>query len=174
MVGNRCRIAMDLAGRSASRRSRHWISSTVRAAGPVGWWLPCWWRWCHHATVSKTPRRWLKARPPSVLPCVPRQPWPGLVCALLSRRLHEPITLASLGGRQALVRSTFLARVRLGELDGACRAANEAGGLLRQRDSQHLWTRLGEFRKSVQPYAATAQVKDFDATFGDLIRTASP
>jgi hypothetical protein len=45
----------------------------------------------------KTPRRWLKARPPSVLPCVPRQPWPGLVCALLSRRLHEPITLASSG-----------------------------------------------------------------------------
>lgn len=44
----------------------------------------------------KMPRRWLKARPPSVLPCVPRQPWPGLVCALLSRRLHEPITLASL------------------------------------------------------------------------------
>jgi tetratricopeptide (TPR) repeat protein len=66
-----------------------------------------------------------------------------------------------------------LARVRLGELDGACRAANEAGGLLRQLDSQHLWTRLGEFRKAVQPYSATAQVKDFDAKFGDLVRSAS-
>jgi hypothetical protein len=33
----------------------------------------------------KTPRRWLQARPPSALPCIPRQPWPGLVCALLSR-----------------------------------------------------------------------------------------
>lgn len=32
----------------------------------------------------KTPRRWLTARPPHVRPCVPRQPWPGLVCALLS------------------------------------------------------------------------------------------
>ena len=63
--------------------------------------------------------------------------------------------------------------MRLGELDGACRAANEAGGLLRQLDSQHLWTRLGEFRKAVQPYSATAQVKDFDAKFGDLVRSAS-
>ncbi|MGH3885107.1 MAG: hypothetical protein ACRDSZ_00825 [Pseudonocardiaceae bacterium] len=66
-----------------------------------------------------------------------------------------------------------LARVRLGELDGACRTATEAGGLLRQLDSQHLWTRLGEFRKAVQPYSATAQVKDFDARFGELIRSAS-
>jgi hypothetical protein len=63
--------------------------------------------------------------------------------------------------------------VRLGELDGACRAANEAGGLLRQLDSQHLCTRLGEFRKALQPYSATAQVKDFDTKFGDLVRSAS-
>ncbi|HSL09636.1 MAG TPA: hypothetical protein VK887_16905 [Pseudonocardiaceae bacterium] len=66
-----------------------------------------------------------------------------------------------------------LARVHLGELDGACRAATEAGELLRQLDSQHQWTRLGEFRKAVQPYSATAQVKDFDAKFGDLVRSAS-
>jgi tetratricopeptide (TPR) repeat protein len=66
-----------------------------------------------------------------------------------------------------------LARVHLGELDGACRAATEAGGLLRRLDSQHLWTRLGEFRKAVQPYANTAQVKDFDAKFGDLLRSTS-
>ncbi|MGH3907504.1 MAG: hypothetical protein ACRDTE_25505, partial [Pseudonocardiaceae bacterium] len=46
---------------------------------------------------AKTPRRWLKARPPMLLPCVPRQPWPGLVCSLLSRHLHESVTLASLG-----------------------------------------------------------------------------
>ncbi|MGH4015674.1 MAG: hypothetical protein ACRDSL_17475 [Pseudonocardiaceae bacterium] len=45
----------------------------------------------------KTPRRWLAARPPSTRPCVPRQPWPGLVCALLSRHLQESVTLASLG-----------------------------------------------------------------------------
>ncbi len=122
---------MDLAGRSASRRSRRWISSTLRAAGPVGWWLPCCPRRYHQTNITlhscliqlgwspeqfaghlnelahsmrlhdrvhpKTPRRWLKARAPSGLPCTPRQPWPGLVCALLSRRLHEPITLASLG-----------------------------------------------------------------------------
>jgi hypothetical protein len=66
-----------------------------------------------------------------------------------------------------------LARVRLGELDGACRAATEAGGLLRRLDSQHKRTRLAEFRKAVAPYAATALVKDFDAKFGDLIHTAS-
>lgn len=45
----------------------------------------------------KTPRRWLTARAPSLRPCVPRQPWPGLVCALLSRHLQESVTLASLG-----------------------------------------------------------------------------
>ncbi len=45
----------------------------------------------------KTPRRWLAARPPHTQPCVPRQPWPGLVCSLLSRHLREPVTLASLG-----------------------------------------------------------------------------
>ncbi|MGH3855320.1 MAG: tetratricopeptide repeat protein [Pseudonocardiaceae bacterium] len=66
-----------------------------------------------------------------------------------------------------------LVRVRLGELDGACRAASEAAGLLRRLDSEHKRTRLAEFRKTVQPYAATAQVKDFDAKFGDLIRSTS-
>ncbi|MGQ0779296.1 MAG: hypothetical protein ACT4NY_33590 [Pseudonocardiales bacterium] len=45
----------------------------------------------------KTPRRWLTARPPSTRPCAPRQPWPGLICHLLSRQLQEPVTLASLG-----------------------------------------------------------------------------
>ncbi|MGH3793334.1 MAG: hypothetical protein ACRDSP_00440 [Pseudonocardiaceae bacterium] len=45
----------------------------------------------------KTPWRWLTARPPSTKPCLPRQPWPGLVCSLLSRHLQEPVTLASLG-----------------------------------------------------------------------------
>ena len=45
----------------------------------------------------KTPWRWLTARPPSTVPCVPRQPWPGLICSLLSRHLQEPVTLASLG-----------------------------------------------------------------------------
>ncbi|MGH3938576.1 MAG: hypothetical protein ACRDTG_08045 [Pseudonocardiaceae bacterium] len=45
----------------------------------------------------KTPWRWLTARPPSTQPCIPRQPWPGLICSLLSRHLPEPVTLASLG-----------------------------------------------------------------------------
>ncbi len=66
-----------------------------------------------------------------------------------------------------------LARVQLSELDGACRAATEAGALLRRLDSQHLWTRLGEFRKAVQPYANTTLVKDFDAKFSDLLRSTS-
>jgi len=66
-----------------------------------------------------------------------------------------------------------LARVHLGELDGACRTATEPGPLmLRVELSQHQWTRLGEFRKAAQPYSDTAQVKDFDAKFGELIRTA--
>jgi len=45
----------------------------------------------------KTPRRWMQAIAPRAEPCRPRQPWPGLVCALLSERLHEPVTLAALG-----------------------------------------------------------------------------
>lgn len=66
-----------------------------------------------------------------------------------------------------------LARVHLHELDGACRAAGEAGALLRRLDSQHKRTRLAEFRQVVQPYANTAQVKDFDARFADLISSTS-
>ncbi|MGH3913855.1 MAG: hypothetical protein ACRDTC_10665 [Pseudonocardiaceae bacterium] len=49
----------------------------------------------------KTPWRWLTARPPSTQPCVPRQPWPGLICSLLSRHLAEPVTLASLGWQRS-------------------------------------------------------------------------
>jgi hypothetical protein len=45
----------------------------------------------------KTPRRWVRAQHPSTKPCVPRQPWPGLVCTVLSRKLGEPVTLGSLG-----------------------------------------------------------------------------
>src|SRR5262249_1396216 len=45
----------------------------------------------------RTPRRWVRARPSRTRPCLPRQPWPGLVCAVLSRKLGEPVTLDSLG-----------------------------------------------------------------------------
>ncbi len=45
----------------------------------------------------KTPHRWVRARPPRTRPCQPRQPWPGRVCAVLSRKLGEPVTLGSLG-----------------------------------------------------------------------------
>ncbi|MPZ67868.1 MAG: hypothetical protein GEU83_21105 [Pseudonocardiaceae bacterium] len=65
------------------------------------------------------------------------------------------------------------ARVHLRELDSACRAAAEAAALVRRLDSQHNVTRLAEFRKTVRPYANTAQVKDFDAKFGDLLRSAA-
>lgn len=45
----------------------------------------------------KTPRRWIRAQHHRARPCQPRQPWPGLVCALLTRKLGEPVTLGSLG-----------------------------------------------------------------------------
>jgi hypothetical protein len=45
----------------------------------------------------KTPRRWVEAIGPKVRPSVPRDPWLGLVCTALSRRLREPVTLADLG-----------------------------------------------------------------------------
>jgi tetratricopeptide (TPR) repeat protein len=63
-----------------------------------------------------------------------------------------------------------LARVQLRELDGACGAATEAGALLRRLDSPHKGTLLAEFRQAAQPYANTAQIKEFDAKFGDLLR----
>ncbi len=66
-----------------------------------------------------------------------------------------------------------LARVQLRELDGACRAATEAGTLLRRHDSARKRAGLAAFRKAAQPYANTTQVKDFDAKFGDLLRPAS-
>jgi hypothetical protein len=66
-----------------------------------------------------------------------------------------------------------LARVHLRELDGACRAATEAGTLLRRLDSSHKRTLLVKFRTAVQPYASTTQVKDFDAKFADLLRPTS-
>ncbi|MGH3812004.1 MAG: hypothetical protein ACRDUV_06045, partial [Pseudonocardiaceae bacterium] len=66
-----------------------------------------------------------------------------------------------------------LARVQLRELDGACRAATEAGTLLRRLDSQDKRTLLAEFRTAAQPYVNTTQVKEFDAKFGDLLRPTS-
>ncbi|MGH4016323.1 MAG: hypothetical protein ACRDSL_20840 [Pseudonocardiaceae bacterium] len=65
------------------------------------------------------------------------------------------------------------ARVRLRELDGACRAATEAATTLRRLDSPHKLTQLAEFRKAAQPYANTTQIKNFDAKFADLLRPAS-
>ncbi|MGH7511231.1 MAG: hypothetical protein ACREMZ_17520 [Gemmatimonadales bacterium] len=50
----------------------------------------------------KTPRRWLIARSSATRPCAPRQPWPGLVCALLSRHLQGSVTLASLGWQMSV------------------------------------------------------------------------
>ncbi|MGH3913150.1 MAG: hypothetical protein ACRDTC_07040, partial [Pseudonocardiaceae bacterium] len=87
----------------------------------------------------------------------------ALVCIAPSfprDRLHILIRLAQ-------------ARANFGELDGACRVATEAGALLRRLGSRHKSTLLAEFRRAVQPYANTTQVKDFDAKFGDLLRATS-
>ncbi|MGH3905686.1 MAG: hypothetical protein ACRDTE_16105 [Pseudonocardiaceae bacterium] len=65
------------------------------------------------------------------------------------------------------------ARLHLRELDGACRAATEAATILRRLDSPHKLSRLAEFRIAAQPYANTTQVKDFDAKFGNLLRSTS-
>jgi hypothetical protein len=66
-----------------------------------------------------------------------------------------------------------LARVQLRELDGACRSATEAGALLRRLNSPRKRAQLVEFRKAAQPYAKTAQIREFDAKFGDLLRATS-
>ncbi|MGH3814803.1 MAG: hypothetical protein ACRDUV_20550, partial [Pseudonocardiaceae bacterium] len=65
------------------------------------------------------------------------------------------------------------ARVQLRELDGACRAATEAGTILRRLDSPHKLTQLAEFRTAAQLYANTSQIKDFDAKFGHLLQSPS-
>lgn len=75
--------------------------------------------------------------------------------------------------RAKLLTRLALARLQLRELDGACRAATEAGTALRRLDSPRKRLRLAEFRKAAQPYAGTAQIKEFDARFGDLLRTVA-
>jgi len=45
----------------------------------------------------RTPRRWVYAEAGRTTPCLPRDPWPALVCHLLHERLGEPITLDILG-----------------------------------------------------------------------------
>ncbi|MGH3799301.1 MAG: hypothetical protein ACRDTD_04040 [Pseudonocardiaceae bacterium] len=45
----------------------------------------------------RTPRRWVYAETGRMIPRVPREPWPALVCHLLHERLGEPVTLDSLG-----------------------------------------------------------------------------
>jgi hypothetical protein len=45
----------------------------------------------------RTPRRWVYAESGREVPCVPRDPWPALVCHVLHERLGEPVTLDSLG-----------------------------------------------------------------------------
>lgn len=66
-----------------------------------------------------------------------------------------------------------LARVQLRELDGACRAATEAGALLRRYDSPRKRARLTAFRVAAERYANTTQIKEFDAKFADLLRPRS-
>jgi len=74
--------------------------------------------------------------------------------------------------RVKLLTRLALTRVRLRELDGACRAATEAGALLRRYDSPRKRARLVAFRTAAQPYANTTQIKEFDAKFTDLLRPA--
>jgi len=66
-----------------------------------------------------------------------------------------------------------MARVQARELDGACRAATEAATLNRRLGSERVRSRLVEFRRAIQPHAAAAPVKDFDAKFADLLRTSA-
>jgi CBS domain-containing protein len=66
-----------------------------------------------------------------------------------------------------------MARVQARELDGACRAATEAATLGRRLDSERVRGQLVEFRRAIQPHAAATPVKDFDAKFANLLRTAA-
>jgi tetratricopeptide (TPR) repeat protein len=42
-------------------------------------------------------RRWVQAPRGRLVPAIPREPWPALICHLLHERLGEPVTLDSLG-----------------------------------------------------------------------------
>jgi len=59
------------------------------------------------------------------VPSIPRDPWPGLVCAVLARRLHEPVTLASLGWEQSAGAVYVPADDGLTHVDGAVASLRE-------------------------------------------------
>ncbi|HET8642279.1 MAG TPA: hypothetical protein VFM37_10090 [Pseudonocardiaceae bacterium] len=70
--------------------------------------------------------------------------------------------------RGRLLPQLAMARLRMGELEGACRAAAEAGTIGRKLGSERVRTRLIEFRRAAAPYANTQALKHFDAKFADL------
>lgn len=73
--------------------------------------------------------------------------------------------------RGRLLPQLAMARLRMGELEGACRAATEAGALARKVGSERIRTRLIEFRRAAAPHTKAQVIKQFDAKFTDLLRT---
>lgn len=65
------------------------------------------------------------------------------------------------------------ARLQLGEVDSACQTATEAATLTRELDSERLRVQLRDFRRTAQPHASSAAVRDFDARTADLLKVTA-
>ena len=61
------------------------------------------------------------------------------------------------------------ARLRLGELEGACRTATDAVDLIRGLDAERARTQLVAFRRSLEPHATASAVTTFAAATADVL-----
>lgn len=70
-----------------------------------------------------------------------------------------------------------IARLRLGELDGACHTATEAVDLIRGVEAERVHTLLIDFRRALEPHATATVVSAFATATADVLRrnaTAPP
>jgi len=61
------------------------------------------------------------------------------------------------------------ARLRLGEVEGACHTAAEAAAITRDLASERLRSQLRDFRRTAQPHASSVAVRNFDTHTADLL-----
>lgn len=66
-----------------------------------------------------------------------------------------------------------IARVGAGSIEHACATASEAAVTIRRLDSPRVQHLLIDFRRTAEPYAKSAAVREFDAKYRDLIHSTS-
>jgi len=65
------------------------------------------------------------------------------------------------------------ARLGTGAVERACATASEAATIIRRLDSPRQSHLLADFRRTAEPYASSAAIREFDAKYRDLIRGTS-